>query len=89
MLCGYMGQTWARIHGTDGRLPIHYVPMCYRCHNKYDYETMQSKESRNKRARPGHRDYSGSRMKELWADPGWRARQIERQKAGIEKSTKR
>ena len=30
--CKNMARDWAQIHNTDGTEPIHYIPLCRRCH---------------------------------------------------------
>jgi len=34
--CGNPGQQWATVHGYDGYDLEDYVPMCIKCHIRYD-----------------------------------------------------
>lgn len=37
MHCGGAAREWAQIHGTDGENPMEdYMPLCRRCHFRYD-----------------------------------------------------
>jgi hypothetical protein len=37
--CGRAAEQWAQIHGTDGKNPADYVPLCCKCHTQYDWES--------------------------------------------------
>ena len=34
--CSEMAAEWAQLHGTDGEHPFDYVPLCHKCHKRYD-----------------------------------------------------
>jgi hypothetical protein len=52
--CGASAAQWARIHDLDGTHPLHYVPLCTKCHVAYDgasgrmSETMTGRSPWNK-----------------------------------------
>ena len=39
--CQGRARDWALVHGKDGTDPASYVPLCRRCHYRYDGETQQ------------------------------------------------
>jgi len=80
---------WAQIHGTDGRLLVHYIPSCASCHRRYDStpEGMErsananrgntyGKANKGKKKPDGFADKMRTRQNDLWADPEWRAKTI-------------
>ncbi len=51
--CGGRARTWAWQHGANPMTIYSYEPMCYSCHNVYDYtEETRAKQSAARRGRP-------------------------------------